>query len=581
MRNKRTLVFLFLIVCAVYANGLSSGFVWDDNTLIVQKQAFFNNPTNAIRILTSPDAPLGVITPYYRPLNTLTYMLDHYLWGLHPFWYHLENVLIHAIVVMLFYMLLVEVFGDGRFAFISALLFAVYPVNAEAVDFISARNALLCTAFSLACLLFVAKGGLKWTLLSLLAYLLALLSKEPAAVLPFFLLSFALTSGGQWKDKYKTHKYAAAGFFAITAIYFMIRLLILGSFTPRGGIEFSLERLEFVSSVYFENFRLMFFPFELNANYTPEALPFGWMQAAGTVLSVLFLFYFSLARKIPSPVRAGAQWIFWGLLPVSNIIKIPSAPVAERYQYAIIFGFAVIPGYLFSRVQGKKAVAGAAAAAVLALALGLRTFERNFVWKDDISLFSSMIHENPRNAEAYCNLGTFYGSTGNTEEAIGEFEAARSLGYPKAWMNLGIAYTKEGRIEDAITQFKTALAIDPGLTEAMAHLGVAYEQDGRLGEAEREYKTALAIDPGLTETQVNLGVVYAKEGRFDDAVRELKGALAFDPGLDLARMDIGVVYMEEDQLNEAAREFRMAIALNPGNKQAIRYLDGVERRMER
>ncbi len=572
MKKANAILILLLISLAVYSNSLFSGFVWDDHTLIVQKQSFFSHPENVFRVLASPDAPLGVETPYYRPLNTLSYMLDHYLWGVHPFWYHLENVLLHALVVMVFYLLLLEVFGDGRLAFIAAVLFAVYPVNAEAVDAIFNRNVLFCALFTLASLLFLARGRKK---MSFLAYFLALLSKEPGIVLPFFLLSFGLTTGGKFKIK----KDVLAGFLGVTAIYLVIRRFVLGVFSSGPGVELSFARLKLISMVYFEHFRLFVFPFKLDAQYTVEQMYFYPVKAALSAAATLVLLYFSLKKKIPDPLRAGSQWVFWGLLPVSGIVKIPSGPVAERYQYTVLFGFVLIVGYLVAELQKKRTLTGAAIIAALALPLGARTFARNFIWKDDTSFFSSMIRANPDNAQAYVNLGTVYGEMGDTGKAIREFKAAVALGYPRAWLNLGIAHAKEGRLDKAISEFKKALALKPGLVDAMSHLALAYEQEGRLDKAEHEYKTALALDPGFSETRVNLGVVYAREGRFPDAVREYKEALAVDPGLDLARMDLGMVYWREGQGSDAVRELRKAINLNPGNVYAVKYLDWIESQM--
>ncbi len=477
MNKKKILILLLLVAGIVYSNSLMAGFVQDDYALIVNKQAYFSHPVTVVRILTSSDAPLGGKNPYYRPVNTFSYMLDHYFWGLHPFWYHLENLLIHCGVVVLFYLLLLEVFGKQRLAFFAAILFAVWPANVESVDWVSARNTLFCAFFSMASLLFLAKGGAKWIWLSFLTYFLALLSKEPAAAVPLFLVSYALTRAkSAWRgypEKIKIKKAMAfAGFFVATAVYFLIRHLVLGAFTSNAGIGLSLSRLELISSVYFENFRLMIFPFKLNADYTRRWLFFDWAKAAGAVLGILLLVYFSLAKRTPEPVRAGAQWVFWGLLPVSGIIKIPSAAVAERYQYTFLFGFVLILGYCLARLQERKALTGAVIAFALVLALGVTAFKRNFVWRNDMSLYSSMIQADPGNAKAHCNLGTVYAQLGDDGFAIGEFKAA--LAYdPKlvqARLNLGMAYANEEHYRKAAVEFETALKLDPGNAPAMTYL---------------------------------------------------------------------------------------------------------------
>ena len=626
MKNKKALIFLLLVAGAVYANSLASGFVWDDNGLIVKKQFFFSQPGSAIKIFTSSDAPFGRENPYYRPINTFTYMADHYLWGLHPFWYHLENVLIHALVVMLFYLLLMEVFEDGRLAFIAALLFAVYPVNAETVDFISARNTLLCAVFTIASLLFLAKNK---KILSLSAYSLALLSKEPAVVLPIFLLSMKLTGGpAGWDGKFRIKKDALIGFFGITVFYFFIRHLVLGVFTSESGVSFSLVRLKLISEVYFEHFRLMLFPYHLNALYfgghagsgTGEYArvpPFSLFKCAVAVAGVLLLLYISVKKKIPAPMRAGAQWIFWGLLPVSGIVKIPSSPVAERFQYTVIFGFVLILGYLLAGLQKRKALAGAALVSALAFALGARTFTRNFVWHDNVSLYSSMVRSDPGNSLAHCYLGLTYEKQGLLGRAEEECGASQRMdpGYGVADVCLGLVYGKQGRPMEALEAFQRAVKVAPELDDAHMDLAVAYMNENRVADAEREFKTVIWLNPyytgahmGLAELYAKenrlpeaegefrtvlgqtpdnatahdgLGLIYAESGNINEAVLEFGKALALDPSLTDARVNLGVAYAKEGRFEYASGEFQEVLKRDPGNARAIEYFQTTEKLLEK
>lgn len=540
MRNWKALLCLIVVAGMVYANSLFAGFVWDDNSLIVQKQAFFSHPDDAFRILVLSDAPAGMKTPYYRPLNTLSYMLDHYLWGLHPFWYHLENLLLHLLVTALFYLLLAEVFANKRLAFFSALLFGVFPVNAEAVDAVFNRNTLFCALFSIVSLLLLAKGGRKWAAMSLLAYFLALLSKEPSVVLPFFLLSFSLVS----RQNFKIDRRVLAGFFGVTALYFMIRRFVLGVFIAKTGLSFSIARLKLVSAVYFEHFRLFVFPFKLNALYTEHLISFSLFKAVTVFLGILLLLYFSLKRGVPVPVRAGAQWIFWELLPVSNAIKIPSAPVAERFQYMIVFGFVLILGYLIDRIYQKRAAVGTVAVAALCVAFGVRTFERNFVWKDDASLFSSMIRADPGNV-------------------IGRGD-------------LAITYEKQGDLESAAREFRAALVSEPGDSDARTDLGVIYAEEGNMKKAVQEFKTALRFNSGFVQAYLDLGVAYAKEGRLDQAAREFGQATTVGPAVAQAHFDLAEIYEKEGRSREAAAEIQNVLRLDPKNMNALEYLGKIE-----
>ncbi len=612
MKNKKALVVLLLVVGLVYANNFFAGFVSDDKMLIVEKQAFFSHPGSSIKILALSDAPLGEKTPYYRPVNTLSYMLDHYLWGLHPFWYHLENILLHALVVMLFYLLLMEVFEDGRLAFLAALLFAVYPVNAEAVDLISARNTLLCAAFSLFSLLLLSKRGFKWTILSLLSYILALMSKEPAVIIPFFLFSLRFTVEDR---KLKIKNGALAGFLGITALYFVLRHVILGTFTSKGGIDLSIERLKLISSVYFENFRLFVFPFKLNAFYIKRSMPFSVPKAVVAVSAMLLLLYFSLKKKVPGQVRAGAQWVLWGLLPASYIVNIPSPPVAERFQYTILPGFVIMIAYLLAGLQKRRMLAGAAVTAVVVLGLGIRTVERNFIWHDDLSLCTSEVRSDPGNRFARCNLGLAFEKRGILEQAAQECGAAVRMNpdYGEAYVCLGLVYARQGLTGASMAAFQKAAQVTPDLKDAHMNLAVAYAQGNRPLDAEREFlavislnpydvgahidlaelylrqnrmkeaghelQTVLQLEPDDASAHSGLGLIYASSGNIEGAVREFGKALVADPSLLDARLNLGVAYAKEGRFEDAAGEFQGVLKRDPGNAQAIEYLNKMKAMM--
>ncbi len=150
---------LLLAVVLAYANTPFNGFVWDDHQIIINNQVN-RDLKNIYQIFTSADVAFSDDkTPYFRPLNRFTYMLDYRLFELNPFWYHLENIFIHlANALLLFYLLSREVFKRVIPAAIAALLFAVHPANAEAVNFISGRNNVLAVFFVLLSLIFYLRG---------------------------------------------------------------------------------------------------------------------------------------------------------------------------------------------------------------------------------------------------------------------------------------------------------------------------------------------------------------------------------------------------------------------------------------
>ncbi len=519
LSNRKFALFLLLIaVAAAYWNSLSAGFVWDDHYLIVEKGQFFSDPGNVVSIFKTADNARAVKTPYYRPVSILTYMADYHLWGQDPFWYHLENLLLHGVCVLVFYLLVSEAFGDGVLAFVSALLFALYPVNAEPVDFIAARNTLISAAFVFASLLVLKKGRPGWVAALAAAglYFLSLLSKEQAVTLPFFLLCLALPASGEGFAPVKIKKWWKVFFvfFGAAAAYMVLRRAVLGMFASGEGIGLSESRLVFISNAVFEGARLMIFPFRLNAFYTNQLMArFSPVRSVLAVLWLFFLLFLSARRgKTSGPLRAGALWFLWMALPVSDIIPIPSAPVAERFYYLPAAGFALIAGYAFVRAYRRAPRSAVAAMVLIAVLFGARTFERNFVWRDNISLYQSMIRSDPGNVDAYNNLGTAYLKAGNLPLAIGEFQTAISINpySPEAHDDLGMAFGQLGRMDDALRELRIAVQLRPDSEVAHNNLGATYGKLGHYRKAVFEFQTALRIYPGYAQARRNLDLAIEK-----------------------------------------------------------------------
>ena len=572
LNKKIAIAALLIAVGIVYSNSLISGFVLDDRDTVINKSAFFSHPENTFSAFAQRDTTNNEATPYYRPLNTLTYMLDHYLWGLNPLWYHLEDVLLHALVVVFFYLLVARVFEDELMAFFSALLFAVYPVCAEAVNFISARNTLLCALFLMASLLALSRKGAKWTALSFAAYFLALLSKEPAVVEPFFLLTFTLFARDE--KRFRVGWKTFAGFFVITAVYFLIRQAVLGVFASNQSLEFSVERLKFMSAVLFENFHMMLWPFSLNAYYSMLDVFFTPLRAVIAVSGLAALLYLSIGRGTSGPVRAGAQWIVWGLLPVSNIVMIPSAPVAERYQYTILFGFVLILGYAIAALYRRRALPAMLLLALLVIILGARTFQRNFDWRGNLSIYRSMVRSDPGNPTAHYYLARSLYDAGRFDESAGQFQAAlaRQPDYPEASDGLGLAYMKTGDLEGAVREFRAAVSFDSDFYTARIHLGVALAGLDRLEDAAREFRGAVELNPQRSDAHLNLAITRLRQGLTEEASREFVKVLALDPGNVTAHNDLGVIYFRQGRYADARREFETVLSIDPGNAIAARDL---------
>lgn len=131
----------------------------------------------------------------------------------------------------------------------------------------------------------------------------------------------------------------------------------------------------------------------------------------------------------------------------------------------------------------------------LILVFGLATYQRNLIWKDDLTLWSDNVKKSPAKARVYDYLGLAYQKAGDLDEAILQYRKSLSLDpfYADAHNNIGIAYFDKGLVDNAITHFKHAIEINPSHADAHYNLGVAYGEKGLIGPAYEEMRTGIRL----------------------------------------------------------------------------------------
>ncbi|MBI4335874.1 MAG: glycosyltransferase family 39 protein, partial [Candidatus Omnitrophica bacterium] len=215
----------------IYSPSLANQFIWDDIHLVVNEDLIrdFNRLPDIFRTHLFHNTGGS---NFYRPLQTLSFMVDYRIWGLNPFGYHLTNTLLHLLNVILIYFFVSAIFKNPDAGFLTSLVYAVHPVNTEAVTYISGRADPLGGLFFLAALLFYIKfrsrgGGLIPLFLSVLFFAFALLTKEATLVLPLVLIIYDALILKIRSVNFR-HLAAYLPYFLIFAVYTILRLFILG-----------------------------------------------------------------------------------------------------------------------------------------------------------------------------------------------------------------------------------------------------------------------------------------------------------------------------------------------------------------
>ena len=281
-------LFLTGATLLTYGNSLLNGFVWDDRDIIVNN-AVNRDLSNFAVLFSSADSTIsGNQQAYYRPLNRLTYMLDYQLFGLRPAGYHIENIIIHLTTAILLYFMALKLMGKPVPAFIAALIFAVHPVTAEAVNFISTRNSLLAAFFVLLTAITYlhaeAVHKRSYYYLSGLFFFMGLLCKEPTLMLPIVLFLFGMTDYRTFKERISERLFSLLPFVLATVIYLALQVNALSSVIGGDRIVDGLwERL--LKNIYIipKYVTIILFPIRLNAYYS---LPQNYLIEAAWLIPV-------------------------------------------------------------------------------------------------------------------------------------------------------------------------------------------------------------------------------------------------------------------------------------------------------
>jgi tetratricopeptide (TPR) repeat protein len=131
----------------------------------------------------------------------------------------------------------------------------------------------------------------------------------------------------------------------------------------------------------------------------------------------------------------------------------------------------------------------------LVLIYGLATYQRNLIWKDDLTLWSDNVKKSLAKARVYDYSGLAYQKAGDLDEAIQQYRKSLSLDpfYADAHNNIGIAYFDKGLVDNAIIHFKHAIEINPSHADAHYNLGIAYGEKGLMGPAYEEIRKGIRL----------------------------------------------------------------------------------------
>ncbi|MBI1912239.1 MAG: tetratricopeptide repeat protein [Deltaproteobacteria bacterium] len=533
-----------IITFLMYLGSLRNGFVnWDDPGYILENPnlASFNFKWIFTELFYSN----------WHPLTTLSYVIDFNVWGLNPFGYHLENVILHAIntfFVAVLTMRLVELKSAQKGLIIfaglfSGLLFGLHPLHVESVAWISERKDVLCGFFFFLTILsyikYCSTNSVVSFLSSLIFFSLALMSKPMAITLPvvLMLIDFYPLERFSFKNigKIVVEKIP---FFALSLISAILTVLAQQKSTALVSLKsYSiLERIGLAVRGFGFYLYKTVLPFNLSPFYPrpSEAELFNsvFLISLLVIIALTVLCLIFLKKKIFL-----ASWLYFliTLIPVIGIIQVGNQAAADRYTYipsASLFILAgVALGLLYSKGEKKSfRIIIAVLSFLFFIPLSYLTVKQIAVWKDSVTLWSHAIKVYPDKIEI-------------------------------AYYNRGLAYDREGRFDSALSDYTKAIAAYPEYVDAYVNRGIVYGELNELGKAIEDFNKAAEINPAYANTFLNRGTAYISLQRFDLAVADFQKVLELQPDNAIANYNLGLAYSRLGDNPRASVYFQRASQL--------------------
>jgi tetratricopeptide (TPR) repeat protein len=571
-RTARLIVAAVVTVAAflAYWPALTGQFVWDDDVLLTNNE-LVKASDGLYRLWFTTEAV------DYWPVTGTTFWLEWRLWGLNPFGYHVTNLLLHLASSALVWAALRRLSVPG--AAIAACVFALHPVNVESVAWIVQRkNVLSLVFFLLSGLWFLihdedSSGRLgRWYWLSLLAFILAMLSKGSVAILPLILLLACW-----WRRDRVTGRdiVLTLPFFVIAAAFTLLNVWLQTRHVAEGIRDATLvERIFGAAAIVWFYLSKAVLPIGLVFVYPQWNVtavdPRWWLPLVAALVATGVLMYY---RQRPIVRGVLFAWLYFviALVPVMGLVDVyfmRYSLVADHYQYIALIGVAAAAGACAGRLEIPAVVTTAGVTAVVAV-LAVLTWRESGAFRDLETLYRVTIARNPDAWLAHQNLGVELAKRpGHLDEAIESFKTVLRI-YPgsvEAHRNLALAYWRTpGRTDDAIREYEEALRLDSN--RAVDHLSLArllLDRPDRQADALRHAEMAVRLDPASWEALETLGGLLLNVDRRAEATAAYRAAIERNPDAMVSHLNLGsLVASQPGGLPEAIEHFEAVIRLKP------------------
>jgi len=562
-----TLIILIIVTACTFGRTYQNEFLGIDDHVYIWDNPHIRDGLTLEGIAWAFQAGLTDLrgfADYWQPMTFLSRMTDISLFKFKAGMHHLTNLFFHLLNVILLYLFIWRISRQSRLSFFIAALFALHPLQAEILGWVTARKDVLSLFFGLITMhVYVGAknaNSLRKSILLAFCFATSLMAKPMMITLPILLLlvdAWQMEINGEpWTwTKWRSLCLNKWPLFLMIALYLPIPFL--GQ--PR-AFDFELNN-PLVRGITAYSFYIgkLLLPVNLSL-YGPipeTVLPLGKILLSAIFLCVIsgILYWFS-RRNIA--ILIGWLWFCMACLPIISL------PIADRFMYMPMIGFwLIILSILEMTLQNKK-VLNCILGCVLVFFI-VQSFNQVAVWKSNETVLKRALEFSNDNYAAHNVLGAVYGKQGNFPLAMKYLKEAIRIRptRDKPYNNVGMILEMQGRPAEALEYYEKSLSLNPTDFRTISNIGIIFIRQGDTRKGIEYFERAIRLSPKMESLQNNLAIAYFKEGNIQRA-EELAGQIESP----YVYNQFGIFMVTDRKYSSARSYFRDALRIDPSYQEA-------------
>jgi len=548
---------LVVILVLVYSNSFDCSWHFDDYINIVGNSSIHITDLSWQNIKNGLYGTWGS-NHWQRPVAYFSFALNYYFGGLDVLGYHIVNLSIHCLTAFFLFLFVYHTLNlpliRNRYsanaysiALLSALLWAINPVQVPAVTYIVQRMASMVALFYVMAMFFYLQGRttvIAWKrilffVFSFLFGILAVGTKENAAMLPvaIFLYDLLLIRGVTKDSIKRSLPYGIMASLGVVAI----GLLYVGDFSAiKSDYQIRpftmLERILTQPRVLFFYMSLLIYPLTSRMMLIHDIdvsrsllVPWTTMPAIMIILLIIVAALW-MVRKRPL-IAYCILFFFLNHLIEGSFIALELVYEHRNYLPSLLF-FLPIAIMITTGLQyfsRKKSIFYIFTIALIFVMIiqGVTVCIQNNIYKDDLSLWTDNIEKAPNLHHVRQNLATTYFVAGRFAEAfkegtlaIASYQAANPSRKSRTYGLFGEYYFIHNDEEKALVNFEESLRLDPTFHTSYRRIAEIMIRKNRLQEAEQQIRRGLSVKPESYAYHAILAGILLKKGEPNAAIKE-------------------------------------------------------------